>query len=302
MHDGGSVVGASVTCRDLTELKHAAQYARSLLEATLDPMVTISPEGKINDVNEAAAMITGISRHKLIGTDFSQYFAEPDKAHECYQRAFEQGSITDSPLTMCHRDGSLTEVSYNASIYRDPSGKVLGVLATARDMTWQKKAFEAAQRIAAIVENSEEAIVDHSLDGIITSWNPAATRMCGYSRSMDPLVTISAEGKITDVNEATVGARSPVGWPTSSSTQTSLSRYGDEAARRRRAQSVPPCWAFRPRSSRVPARLAGTTYGRCRRHEQLAVLGCSRAHEWHCAPGRCGRWGASSVSTWLLWW
>jgi PAS domain S-box-containing protein len=129
----GTIVGTSVIHRDMTPLEHAAQYARSLIEAGLDPLVTISPEGRINDVNKATVKITGVPREGLIGTDFSQYFTDPDKAHEGYAQAFAQGSLTDYPLTLLHQDGTLTDVLYNASVYRDFNGKVLGVLAVARD-------------------------------------------------------------------------------------------------------------------------------------------------------------------------
>jgi PAS domain-containing protein len=80
---GGAIVGASVTGRDMTELEHAAQYARSLIEAGLDPLVTISPEGEITDVNEAAVAATGVPREELIGTEFFHYFTDPDKADPC---------------------------------------------------------------------------------------------------------------------------------------------------------------------------------------------------------------------------
>jgi PAS domain S-box-containing protein len=133
--DKDVVVGASVICRDITELRHEAQYARSLIEASLDPMETISPEGKITDVNEAAVKATGRPRHKLIGTDFSQYFTDPDKARLGYQRVFEQGSATGYPLTLRRRDGTLTDLLCNASVYRDAAGNVLGVLAVAREKT-----------------------------------------------------------------------------------------------------------------------------------------------------------------------
>ncbi len=63
-------------------VKQASQYARSLIEASLDPLVTISPEGKITDVNGASVKVTGVSRGKLIGTDFSDYFTEPEKARD----------------------------------------------------------------------------------------------------------------------------------------------------------------------------------------------------------------------------
>ena len=178
----GVLVGTSAIHRDITGLEHAARYARSLIEAGLDPLVTISPEGKIDDLNEATVRLTGLPRESLVGTDFSLYFTDPDKAHLGYQRAFDEGSVTDFPLTVRHRDGTLTDVLYNASVYRDVGGEVLGVFAAARDMTRQKEAFEAAERIAAIVEFSGEAIFGCTTGGIITSWNPAAERLYGYRR------------------------------------------------------------------------------------------------------------------------
>jgi len=136
----GGLVGASKIARDITAQKQASQYARSLVEASLDPLVTISPEGKITDVNEATAKVTGIPREKLIGTDFSDYFTEPKKAREGYQQVFAHGFVTDYRLTIRHRDGSLKDVLYNASVYKDARGNVLGVFAAARDVTAQRKA------------------------------------------------------------------------------------------------------------------------------------------------------------------
>ncbi|NMM22665.1 MAG: EAL domain-containing protein [Phycicoccus sp.] len=49
------------------------------------------------------------------------------------------------------------------------------------DAPEQKQAFEAAQRMAAIVESSDDAIMAMTLDGIVTNWNPAAERIFGYS-------------------------------------------------------------------------------------------------------------------------
>jgi PAS domain S-box-containing protein len=131
----GAVVGASAIARDMTEHEHTAQYARSLIEATLDPLVTISPEGRLNDVNEATVKFTGVPREALIGTDFSLYFTEPERAREGYRHAFDQGSVTDFPLTLRHRDGTLTDVLYNASVYRDAAGNVLGLYAAAHCLT-----------------------------------------------------------------------------------------------------------------------------------------------------------------------
>ena len=168
----GQVLGVFAAARDVTEQKQASQYARSLIEASLDPLVTISPEGKITDVNEASVKVTGVSRDKLIGTDFSDYFTKPENAREGYKRVFEQGFVSDYPLTIRHQNGKLTEVLYNASVYKDDKGNVLGVFAAARDVTEQKQASQYARSL--------------------------------IEASLDPLVTISPEGKITDVNEASV--------------------------------------------------------------------------------------------------
>ena len=165
----------------LTQEKEAVEAARSMIESSLDALVAISPEGMITDADEATVKVTGLLREELIGTSFSDYFTEPDKANEGYQLVFDQGSVTDYPLTLRHRNGMLTEVLYNASVYRDAGGKVLGVFAAARDVTELGQRFEAAQRLAAVVEFSGEAIVSSSSDGTVTSWNPAAERLYGYS-------------------------------------------------------------------------------------------------------------------------
>ncbi|MGE5172834.1 MAG: PAS domain S-box protein, partial [Betaproteobacteria bacterium] len=126
-------------------LKLANAYNRSLLEASLDPLVTIDENGKITDVNLATEKVTGRSRAELIGTDFSDYFTEPVKAKAGYQRVFEEGFVMDYALEIRRRDGHVTPVLYNAAVYRDDAGKVVGVFAAARDITERKRAEDIAK-------------------------------------------------------------------------------------------------------------------------------------------------------------
>ncbi|MFA9372434.1 MAG: PAS domain S-box protein, partial [Labilibaculum antarcticum] len=122
--------------------RYKDQYTRSLIEASLDPMVTISADGKITDVNEASIKATGVSREELVNTDFSNYFTDPKKAQEGYLQVFEKGFVADYPLTIKHKNGRITDVSYNASVYRDDKGIVLGIFAAARVVTNQKWVME----------------------------------------------------------------------------------------------------------------------------------------------------------------
>lgn len=124
---------------DLTAEKLLSEYSLSLIEASHDPLFAISPEGKITDMNNASVKATGVSRKKLIGTDFFDYFTEPQKAREVYQKVFEKGLITDSPLILCHKKGTLIDVLFNGSVYQDDKGKVLGVVIVGRDVTDQKR-------------------------------------------------------------------------------------------------------------------------------------------------------------------
>jgi PAS domain S-box-containing protein len=153
-------------------LKLASQYLLSLIEASRDPLVTISTEGKITDMNEALVNITGVTRKELTGSDFFDYFTEPQKAREVYQEVFAKGSVADSPLTLRHKRGKLTDVLFNGSVYKDDHDNVLGVVIVARDVT------------------AQNLLSKYSLSLI--------------EASRDPLFTINPRGKITDLNEASV--------------------------------------------------------------------------------------------------
>ena len=141
-----------VTLKESEEiLRNAYHYTRSLIEASLDPLVTINAEGKISDVNLATEKATGFPRKTLIGTDFSDYFTEPEKARIGFQKTFENGSVIDYPLSIRHKSNKIIDVIYNANVYRNEQGKVLGVFAAARDITERNRVKEkrAAELIIA---------------------------------------------------------------------------------------------------------------------------------------------------------
>ena len=135
------------------KMELSANYARELIETSLDPLVTISNEGKITDVNRATEIVTGCCREELIGSDFSDYFTEPKKAEAGYKKVLAEGYVRDYPLAIKSRTGETTEVLYNGAIYYDKAGKPQGLFAAARDITERKKLekqLHEKDRLAAI--------------------------------------------------------------------------------------------------------------------------------------------------------
>lgn len=138
----GITHGFFTKATDSTAQKLAAQYSHSLIEASLDPLITIDSEGKITDMNEALVSVTGVSRKELTDSDFFEYFTDKQKAQEVYQEVFKNKSIEDFPLTIQHINGKLTDVLFNGSVYKDRQGVVQGVVVVARNISEQKWAMD----------------------------------------------------------------------------------------------------------------------------------------------------------------
>ena len=133
-------------------------YNRTLLEVSLDPLVTISPEGKITDVNSAVEKITGLSREELIGSDFSNYFTDRAKANEGYKKVFSDGSVHDYYLIIQDKSGKKTDVLYNAVTYKNEEGKIEGVFAAARDITEIKRKEEELSKANENLNRSNQEL------------------------------------------------------------------------------------------------------------------------------------------------
>ena len=172
--------------RSEEQVRRANAYNRSLLEASLDPLVTIGPDGKITDVNAATEAATGYSREELVGRDFAEHFTEPERARAGYQQVFSEGAVRDYPLELRHRDGQVRSVLYNAAVYRDDSGNVVGVFAAARDITERKRAEEALraseERTRMILDTANDPFITINARGEILDWNRQAELIFGWSR------------------------------------------------------------------------------------------------------------------------
>ncbi len=204
--DGSKLVlemGIDITMRKQAEEKLLSvnAYNRSLIEANLDALITITPDGKVGDVNTVTEAITGYPREILIGTDFSSYFTNPKKARLGYEQVFETGTVRDYELEIQHRDGHITPVTYNASVYRDETDQVAGIIAAARDITEHKRAEDALRKseeqYRSLVIATAQIVWQTNADGEVVEDLPTWRAFTGQC-----LDELTGQGWITAVHPA----------------------------------------------------------------------------------------------------
>jgi PAS domain S-box-containing protein len=189
----GQLQGVFAAARDITEqkkleeqLRESQAYNRGLIEASVDGLITVDPSGTISDVNEQMCRMSGYPREELTGTPFADYFVDAERATIGVNETFERGIVTDYVLTLATHDGRHLQVSFNASVFKDPTGSVRGIFASARDITEQSR----LQSQLAEERAYNRGLIEASLDGlitvdpllVITDVNEQMCRMSGYSR------------------------------------------------------------------------------------------------------------------------
>src|SRR6185369_9094929 len=134
--------------------------------------ITVDGAGTISDVNERMCVMTGYGRAELIGTPFSDYFTEPERARAGVQQTFETGFVTEYALTLVARSRRQLQVSFNASVFKDPSGAVRGIFASARDITdrvrLEEQLREQQTYLRGLIESSVDGLVTVDPEGFIT--------------------------------------------------------------------------------------------------------------------------------------
>ncbi|HTM48213.1 MAG TPA: PAS domain S-box protein, partial [Bryobacteraceae bacterium] len=213
----GNLQGVFAAARDITEqkalerqLRDNQAYNRGLIESSVDGLITVDPAGTISDVNERMCLMTGYSRVELIGTPFSDYFTEPERASAGVQQTFETGYVTEYALTLVARSRRQLQVSFNASVFRDPSGAVRGIFASARDITdrvrLEEQLREQQTYLRGLIESSVDGLVTVDPEGFITDVNEQICRMTAYGR--EELTGTPFKRYFTDQARADSGVRS----------------------------------------------------------------------------------------------
>ena len=121
------------------QLRDQQFYTRSLIESNIDAIMTTDPAGVITDVNAQMMALTGNSRDELIGSPCRNFFTDPKRADTAIKRVLAENRVNDYELTVRSQSGDETIVSYNAATFHDRDRKLMGVFASARDITDRKR-------------------------------------------------------------------------------------------------------------------------------------------------------------------
>jgi PAS domain S-box-containing protein len=180
----GALVQLAVT-RDITQRAEGEKAQRRLaaiIESSEDAIASKDLDGIITSWNKSAERLFGYKAEEIIGQPVTLII--PPELHGDEPkilgkiRAGER--IEHFQTVRVRKDGQLINVSLTISPIKDDKGKIVGAAKIARDITRQKKLEEAALRLAAIVESSDDAIASKDLNGFITSWNRSAEKLFGY--------------------------------------------------------------------------------------------------------------------------
>ena len=168
----------------------------------------ISPDGRCLRVNRKLCEIVGYSETEMLSLTL-QDITHPDDLEADFAQRERVRSGTLASYSMekrcIRKDGSVVWVNLTVAAVRDDGGKLEHFICVVEDITERRKAEEAQFRLGAIVESSDDAIVSKKLDGVITSWNAAATRIFGFKpeeaigRSISIIIPPDLQGEETTI-------------------------------------------------------------------------------------------------------
>ena len=195
---GGELVGKHVFYHDITELQQQKRYFQSLLEISPAAIVVTDLEMKVASWNPAAEKLFGYSAEEAVGSPLDDLVATRPELHDeavGYSQRAARGERVQAISRRTRKDGALVDVQIVTAPVVVNENRV-GMLAIYHDITeiqLRKRYYEA------LVEFNPGAIVLVDPDGMVTSWNPAAERLFGYTageaigRHIDDLVATSEE-------------------------------------------------------------------------------------------------------------
>jgi PAS domain S-box-containing protein len=161
----------------------APYWLSAIIDTADDAIISKTLNGIITTWNKGAERIFGYTAEEVVGKSVTILIPEDhlDEEPAILARLRSGERIEHYETIRVRKDGTLIDISLTVSPIQGPDGTIIGASKVARDITERRRAEEKLLQTAAIVENSDDAIISKNLDGIILSWNPGAERLYGYT-------------------------------------------------------------------------------------------------------------------------
>jgi PAS domain S-box-containing protein len=181
----GTIIGASKIARDITEYRRAQETLLAQAEVigqAYDAIFLRDSANRITLWNRGAERTYGYTQEEALGRSPHELLktVPPVPLEEIYESLRREG-FWEGELLHTRKDGERLFVETRWATVRDGRGQTTSVLEITRDVTERRRAEARLRQAAAIVENSDDAIISKDLDGVIRSWNPGAERLYGYT-------------------------------------------------------------------------------------------------------------------------
>ena len=182
----GNLVGAINMLVDITErkkteetLQRSERELAEFFENATEAIHWIGPDGTILRANKAELRMVGYAAEEYIGRNIAEFHVDQNLVKDILARLLKGDTLEEYRAQVRAKDGTIREVLINSSPYFE-NGEFVHTRCFTRDITEQLQAEKALRHLAAIVETTDDAVISKDLNGIITSWNPAAERLYGY--------------------------------------------------------------------------------------------------------------------------
>jgi len=182
----GTTIGIAYLVRDLsveTLIDDKHHILTAIIDGSDDAIIGKTLEGYITSWNGGAERIFGYSASEAIGRHITLIIPQDRYSEEVHiLNSIKRGEyIQNFQTERIAKNGALVSISLFVSPIRNAMNEIVGVSKIARNITHQKLAAEKQVMLAAIIENSDDAIISKTLDGYVTSWNYGAYRVFGYT-------------------------------------------------------------------------------------------------------------------------